>query len=210
METVIRGQKFVLHPHRAAFWVDESALLIADAHFGKSRHFRKNGLAVPSILDQGDFERLRFLLSYFQPEKVLFLGDLFHSHLNADWQKLRDLIFQFKKVIFQLILGNHDILNDEIYHQSGLITCKEYFSNGFLLTHHPKKSAEGYNLAGHIHPGVVLKGNGRQTLRKPCFYFGKNSGLLPAFGNFTGIHPIETYEGDQVFVLLENEIIPKH
>lgn len=209
-ETFIRGQKFILHPLRAAYWEGESALLVADAHFGKSRHFRKNGLAVPAILDQGDFDKLSFLITYFNPEKVFFLGDLFHSHINADWEKLRGLIRQYEKVSFQLILGNHDILKEEIYHQSGLDTHKHYDARGIFLTHHPDSSDRAYNLAGHIHPGILLTGTGRQRLRAPCFYFGKNSGLLPAFGNFTGIHPIDAYEGDQVFVVMEKEIIPKH
>lgn len=209
-EAFIRGQKFILHPLRAAYWEGESALLVADAHFGKSRHFRKNGLAVPAILDQGDFDKLRFLLNFFNPQKVFFLGDLFHSHINADWEKLRGLFRQYEKVSFQLILGNHDILKEEIYHQSGLDTHKHYDARGIFLTHHPETSDQGYNLAGHIHPGIVLMGAGRQRLRAPCFYFGKNSGLLPAFGNFTGLHPIAAFEGDQVFVVMEKEIIPKY
>ena len=44
----------------------------------------------------------------------------------------------------------------------------------------------GYVLAGHLHPGVRLHGPGRQSVRLPCFAFGRNAALLPAFSEFTG------------------------
>jgi uncharacterized protein len=210
--TVILNQQFILHPLKAAFWVNESALLIADAHFGKSKHFRKNGLAVPSVIDQGDFNKLMMLISFFQPQKVIFLGDLFHSQYNSDWNRLKEIIKSNAGIVFHLILGNHDIIHHQTYLQAGLKTNSVYSNHGIMLTHHPMipEKTDQYNLAGHIHPGIVLTGAGRQRLRAPCFYFGKNNGLLPAFGNFTGIHPIDAYEGDQVYVVMEKQIIPKH
>jgi metallophosphoesterase superfamily enzyme len=79
----------------------------------------------------------------------------------------------------------------------------------FLLSHHPMEAvpADRYNLAGHIHPGIRLSGLGRQRLRLPCFWFGKEQGLLPAFGSLTGTAPIEALAEDQVFVVTDEAVI---
>jgi metallophosphoesterase superfamily enzyme len=67
-------------------------------------------------------------------------------------------------------------------------------------------SSTYYNLAGHIHPGVRMKGAGKQTITLPCFYFGKNQGFLPAFGVFTVFKRIKPEPDDKIFVIAENRI----
>jgi len=78
-----------------------------------------------------------------------------------------------------------------------------------VLTHHPQQRIpEGYyNLAGHVHPAVRLRGFGRQRLRLPCFYFGAQCGILPAFGAFTGLGDLRICEGDRVYVVTAEEVI---
>jgi metallophosphoesterase superfamily enzyme len=60
-------------------------------------------------------------------------------------------------------------------------------------------AANTIRMAGHWHPAVLLKGRGRQRLRVPCFWFGKQNALLPAAGAFTGGHVIEPEPGDRVY-----------
>jgi hypothetical protein len=43
----------------------------------------------------------------------------------------------------------------------------------------------------------------------PCFYFGRDYGLLPAFGEFTGTAVIRPRVGESVFVLAGDEIVAK-
>ena len=73
------------------------------------------------------------------------------------------------------------------------------------LCHHPQLVPGAYVLAGHAHPCVVLTGAGRDRLRLPCFWLGdatKNPvGVLPAFGSFTGMHPIARRPRDRVFAV---------
>ena len=64
----------------------------------------------------------------------------------------------------------------------------------------------GYALAGHVHPAVRLRGEG-ESLRLPCFWFGARYGVLPAFGAFTGTAEVRPREGDQVFVIAEDEVL---
>ena len=205
------GQHFWLHPFRAAFWEEEKILLIADLHLGKAQHFRKAGIAVPSAVGQENWDRLISLLWDFQPKRVLFLGDLFHSDYNKDWEELTALSKEHSAVRFELVAGNHDILPPEHYHAANLAVHEEPYRIGaFLLSHHPMEAIpEGsYNLAGHIHPGVILEGMGRQRLRLPCFWFGAQQGLMPAFGAFTGLAIVKPKAGDRVFVLAGDQVLP--
>lgn len=203
-------QTFHLHPFRAIFWEERSALLIADLHLGKARHFRRNGLPAPQGVSDANWDRLISLLLDFDPGEVLFLGDLFHSDYNREWDSLRQLTGQFPDVSFALIPGNHDRLEESLYQDARLTIHSEPFAAGpFLLSHHPMDDIpEGcYNLAGHIHPSVRLRGGGRQRLRLPCFYFGERQGILPAFGAFTGTATVNVKNGDQVFVIAEDMVV---
>ncbi|HMU04607.1 MAG TPA: hypothetical protein PJ990_13330, partial [Saprospiraceae bacterium] len=76
------------------------------------------------------------------------------------------------------------------------------------LTHEPQDEIKNgyYNLAGHIHPGISLKGKGRQKVTLPCFYFGINNGLLPAFGYFTGKAIIKIEKKSDIFAIAEDKI----
>ena len=67
------------------FWEEQNMLLISDVHLGKISHFRKYGSAVPQKAIAENFERLSRVVDLFQPKKICFLGDLFHSSLNLEW-----------------------------------------------------------------------------------------------------------------------------
>lgn len=206
----IKGQTFHLHPLKAIFWEEQLSLLIADLHLGKAAHFRKNGIPVPQGVSDANWDKLIGLLLDFKPKRVLFLGDLFHSIYNTEWEELVQLIQQFEDISFELVQGNHDILDHEFYNAAKLRVIQEpYLMDPFLLSHHPMKNIpEGaYNLAGHIHPAVRLKGFGRQSVRLACFYFGENQGILPAFGTFTGMATLEIAKGEKVFVIAEDQVI---
>jgi metallophosphoesterase superfamily enzyme len=82
----------------------------------------------------------------------------------------------------------------------------------FLMRHHPLQpdelqTAEGYVLCGHIHPGVSLRGKGRQSLTLPCFAFGKRQAVLPSFGRFTGKVSMQHGQGDKIFGVLKDKVI---
>lgn len=183
-------------------------LLIADLHLGKSAHFRKNGIAVPKSTENINRTILRQLFKTHQPERVCFLGDLFHSTHNKEWEIFGELIKEYPNIQFELVLGNHDILEPELYQKLNFKISKTLIEKPFLFTHEPlENESELYNLAGHIHPGVRLRGKGRLTHRAACFYFGKNKGLLPAFGSFTGLYTLKIKKEDQVFVVAGEEVI---
>lgn len=212
MQTVnIRGEELLLHPEKGVFWPRLSILFLADLHLGKGAHFRRSGIAVPREVREGNFRRMEKLLADYSPERVVLLGDLFHSHYNHVWDEFEAFLYRHASVRFELVPGNHDILPASLYKASLLIIRPGYFEvPPFSLGHHPLEEGveqELYHLCGHIHPCVRLgDAFGRNTLRLPCFYFGRREGILPAFGEFTGCAEIKVREEDRVFVLAEGEV----
>lgn len=184
-------------------------MLLADLHLGKISHFRRAGIPVPVKANDKNLESLVDLINIKKPERIIFLGDLFHSHYNAAWEEFGELVNHFKNVSFELVLGNHDIMSSLQYERKGITVYDRLKIGPFLLTHHPEEeiSDNDYNLAGHVHPGVRMVGKGRQTITLPCFYFGKQQGLLPAFGAFTGIARIQPKKNDRVYVIAENKVM---
>lgn len=204
----IREEKLFLIPEKAIYWAAKKMLLIADLHLGKSAHFRKNGIAVPKQAEQKNWLLLHKLFKEYEPDRVCFLGDLFHSTHNKEWEVFGELIESYPDIQFELVQGNHDILDPEMYEKLGFKVYESLLEEPFLFTHEPLEE-EGvyYNLAGHVHPAVLLKGKGNQKHRAACFYFGNNGGLLPAFGAFTGLFNLSLKKNDLAYVVVNNHVI---
>src|SRR5687767_14492305 len=190
-----------LWPQKAIRWRKKNILFIADLHLGKINHFRRSGIAVPSKANDRNLELLIDLINLTKPERVICLGDLFHSHYNPEWEVFGEVVKHFSGISFELVMGNHDIMSERQYERKGIRVYDELIIDSFLLTHHPMDEFPEhlYNLAGHIHPGVSLVGRGRQSMTLPCFYFGSRQGFLPAFGMFTGLARIAPKKEDKVF-----------
>jgi DNA ligase-associated metallophosphoesterase len=205
----LRGEELWLLPQKAIYWPAKRCLFIADTHFGKVGHFRKNGIGLPDKAAFKNLQRLADLLTQSRPKAVYFLGDLFHSELNAEWLYFKEVLRKFPESEFHLVAGNHDILHHLSYQNAGLQYHKEGLALGpFWLSHHPLNAPEGaYNLAGHLHPGVRLKGQGKQNLRLPCFYFQKEGAILPAFGEFTGLSHVSPEKGETIFVVTTKAVV---
>ena len=73
------------------------------------------------------------------------------------------------------------------------------------LCHHPDCVADGYVIAGHLHPAIILRGRANERVRLACYWFGELVGVLPAFGSFTGSAIISPAAGDRVFARAKSE-----
>ena len=209
MEVEISGEKLELLWQKAVWLPHRKTLLAADLHFGKINHFRKAGIAVPAKANDRNTEALIDILNQTRPDRVIFLGDLFHSHYNEEWAVLGQILSHFSSCAFELVRGNHDILSQLQYERHRIRVHEDALKLGsLLLTHEPIEGAQegSYNLAAHIHPGVRLQGKGRQALTLPCFYFGKDKGILPAFGSFTGMALVTPKKEDRIFVVADNKV----
>lgn len=200
------GQRLVLIPEKGIFWADKKYLILADLHLGKAGHFRKSGIPVSDLIHTRDIHLLDQLIGRFAPEQVIFLGDLFHSDHNQGWEVFRRWMKSKAPLQFSLVLGNHDVLDARNYRIPNLQVSETLCIPPFHLSHIPEET-QLYNLAGHIHPAVKLYGKGRQSLRLPCFYFGKRNGLLPAFGHFTGTAKISIKKDDAVYAIADKQVV---
>lgn len=209
MNVEILDEEFGLYPQKAIFWKAQKALLLSDLHLGKINHFRRAGIPVPQKANDHNLEVFIDLVHACRPERIICLGDLFHSHYNTEWESFGEVVKHFSSATFELVQGNHDIMGDYQYSRKGIEVHPSLQIGKFLLTHHPLEDVpdDVYNIAGHIHPGVSLRGRGRQAITLPCFYFGGRQALLPAFGKFTGLARILPKKEDKVFVVAEEKII---
>jgi DNA ligase-associated metallophosphoesterase len=205
------GEKLELLPEKAIWWAREKTFFIADPHFGKASTFRFVGIPVPETTHDDDLETLDRILKRRRAKRLVILGDFFHARTgwsDATLQGLSAWRERNAKLEIVLIKGNHD-------RQAGppLKEWRIESVNGpwaispFLCVHEPQEIPDAFVLAGHIHPSFYLKDRASSGLQHPCFYFGRNLAILPAFGNFTGTHPIRAKENDRIFVVGENEII---
>jgi uncharacterized protein len=210
MEIELQGSAITLLRQKAIFLRKRKILCIADLHFGKLSHFRKSGIPVPPRANEKNAEALIDLLNETKPERTIFLGDLFHSHYNNEWEVVGQVLKHFSACSFELVMGNHDIMSKLQYERHRMLVHPEHeLVENLMLTHEPLDEIpdDVYNLAGHIHPGARLLGKGRQSIMLPCFYFGKRQGILPAFGSFTGLAGIPVKKNDRVYVVADEKII---
>ncbi len=208
----VAGEPVWLLPERALFWPRAGTLVAADLHWGKAATFRAAGIPIPGGTTSDDLTRLDAALDRTDARRLVVLGDLFHARAGRvatltlaalrRWRGLRS------EIEILLVRGNHD-------RHAGdppadlRINCVDdpAFVPPFVLRHQPASSPAGYTLAGHVHPGVVLAGPGRQRERLPCFLFGGDVAVLPAFGSFTGLGIVEAEPGDRLFVVADDEVV---
>lgn len=210
-----RDQQLWLSPERVIFWEDEKALILSDSHFGKTGHFRKSGIPLPQNIFLEDLQRLFNLLQFYKPEKLIVVGDLFHSQSNKEHLLFEKWRNDFTQLEIILIKGNHDILKNDWYNQIKInVFADEPLRVNELAFIHDHAHIENfpqhgdaYFFTGHLHPGVFIRGTSRQHLSFPCFYFNQKFAVLPAFSKFSGLALIEKKKTDNVFAIVNNELI---
>ena len=207
----VAGEALRLMPERVAYWQRTMTLFVADPHWGKAATFRASAIPVPRGTTAEGLARLDRAIRRTGAGRVIFLGDYLHAREGrapdtlralADWRAAnRDL-----EVI--LVRGNHDRHAGDPPAETG-IRCVDapLGEPPFVLAHHPGRSSDGYVLAGHLHPGAQLIGRGRMRERLPCFWFGRECGVLPAFGDFTGLADVSPEPGDRVYAVAGTEVV---
>jgi uncharacterized protein len=210
MEITVKNTELKLLPQKAIFWKKEKTLLISDLHLGKISHFRKEGIPLPLSAFQNNFDRLDDLILNYNAWQVIFIGDLFHSTINKEWDQFCTWRKKYHSVEMHIVLGNHDKLPQDCYEDLPLkIHKKNLMIAPFTFSHHPKEKflKDEYVISGHVHPVIKLNGKANQNFRLPCFYFGRQQAILPSFGYFTGGHAIQPKEEDKVIAVVKNELI---
>lgn len=200
-----------LDPRGAVARLDGDTVFVADLHLGKSSLFRRRGLAVPEGDDGRDLDRLGAVVDGHGATRLVVLGDLVHAAdgLTADvvdrfatWRARRP------ELEIVLVRGNHDRGAGAPPPEWNLAAVEGPWSiEGVTCRHEPPEpTGDGLSgapvLAGHLHPVVRVREGGRGAgLRPRCFWWRAPVLVVPAFGSFTGGHPVRPAPGDRVFAV---------
>ncbi|MGC1633392.1 MAG: ligase-associated DNA damage response endonuclease PdeM, partial [Gelidibacter sp.] len=192
----IHNEVFTLTNQRALVWEKEKTLVVSDLHIGKTAHFRKAGIPIPSSILDNDLKRLQGLIDHFTVQTVLVVGDLFHAENNSDIDQFQSFINDNSTVDFELIKGNHDRLKDRFYEAMGVAVFKTHKDvAGFRFVHDEQHCDRNtFCISGHTHPGVTIRGKGKVFIKLPCFEVSEERLILPAFSEFTGLNTKRTVE----------------
>ncbi len=189
---------------KALFWPRLETVFVADIHLGKAA-----AIPVPHGTTAATLTRLDCLLNQTRAKHLVVLGDLWHDRLGrstqldstlGDWTKTHD------RVEFTLVKGNHDTKSGRTLPNTGFCEVDELELGSITCLHHPTPREGRYVLCGHIHPGFHLS-RGRAGLTVPCFWFGQEVGVLPAFGEFTGLTCVERGPGDKMVLVAGEELV---
>ena len=207
---VVAGEELWLLPERAMLWPARRTLLAADPHFGKAAVFRARGIPVPSGSTGGTLASLASLVAQHAPERLVFLGDFFHgkrSQNDATLGALQAWRRAHSRLHVQLVQGNHDRHSGAPPDELDIEWIADTLADGpFTFSHHAREDAPGYVLSGHLHPAINLFGPGRDHVRLPCFVFGVDNAILPAFGEFTGGAAVDRLNWQRVFAVTQERV----
>lgn len=207
----IEGEPVVLMPEHTLWLPERKTLLVADAHFGKAATFRAGGIFVPRGTTAATLARLDGALARTAAARLVFLGDLLHAREGRSPETLR-LVAEWRAsraaVEVVLVRGNHDRAAGDPPESLGIACVDPPMCEGALaFTHHPRAIEGHYDIAGHVHPAVRLRGRGRQWERLPCFWVRAECMVLPAFGDFTGLGDVELAERDRAFAVADGAVV---
>jgi metallophosphoesterase superfamily enzyme len=184
VRTTVAGEELVPLPDRAVYWPSRATLLVADPHFGKAAAFRFADCscrpaprrAVAAVETAGGNGR--------RADRVP--GDFLHAAEGrslqmfgavAAWRRSHAAIGM--TLVRAITTGAPEIHQRNWGSRWGCAAVE----GPLALAHHPVPVEGHYVLAGHIHPCAKVRGAGRQSERLACFWFGREAGVLPAFGS---------------------------
>ena len=168
----------------ALFWPEKRLLCVSDLHLGKAdRMMRQGGPMLPPYEVRDTLMRLEADIFSSQAEIIVCLGDSFDD-LQAEKSLRNEELLWIKRLqagrSWIWIEGNHD---------PGPIdmggTHLQILPIPPLSFRHIPSLGESGEIAGHFHPKVHLKLQGR-FISKPCFLLDSDRLVLPAYGTFTG------------------------
>ncbi|HEU4458374.1 MAG TPA: ligase-associated DNA damage response endonuclease PdeM [Methylibium sp.] len=214
----VGGARLVLLPELAVWLPEQRTLLVADVHLGKAASFRRFGVPVPRGTSSESLDRLGALARACGAARIVVLGDFLHSahaHCASTLGALARWRAAHADLAVTLVRGNHDAHAGDPPASAAIEVVDEpHFLPGLpglALCHHPQPVAGAYVLAGHWHPCASIASRAGDRLRLPCFWFGDAAarpvGILPAFGSFTGKHPIDAAAGDRVWLIGDGRVV---
>ena len=182
---LLNGERLVPDVSGALWWPAQRMLVVADLHLEKAASFAARRTLLPPYDSRATLLRLRDLIRRYSPNRMVCLGDSFHSvhgpsSLHDDDRRILATIAQTCE--WTWVLGNHDpALPAEL---PG--TCVDQMVLGPLTMRHlPAAGRVRGEVIGHFHPKASVTVRGSNVTRR-CFLTDGHRLILPAFGSFAG------------------------
>lgn len=198
---------------KGVYWPEQRTLFIADTHFGKEATFRSQGIAAPRGSTQGTMATLSQMISECKASRLVLLGDMFHARSSIS-QDIRDSLEAFfaanKQLRFTLVLGNHDRgIQALIKNWPIEIVDSKSSIEAICISHLPHAPCPPTRLllCGHLHPAYRFSSKTDSVGKLPCFWLSNYQLVLPAIGEFTGTKVICPNKSDQVWVVVNDQIL---
>jgi uncharacterized protein len=211
----IHGETLLLHPDRAVLWPRRRTVIVADTHFGKSGSLRRHGLAVAAGSDEQDRARLTNLMRGADAQRLVVLGDFVHAPLadtDYDALALQQWSESLRPATIEVIAGNHDRGATHAWKNSIRWLEGEKLDAPFRFIHDAQRTAaqtsDWFTLSGHVHPVIRLKGLRKINASVPAFWQWAHGIVLPSFGLFTGGHAIVRKEGERLYAIGSDRVVP--
>jgi uncharacterized protein len=190
----LAGHRFIPDLSGALFAPDLKALLVADLHLEQGAALARRGIAIPPYDTAATLTSLEKVVAATSPSLLYLLGDSFHDaqgHALLDTgvvKRLRRLTDRLETV---WISGNHD--PEPKHGLGGVCVAKVELvaeKGTLILRHEPsRRLRDGFEIAGHLHPGAGVEQRGHMV-RAKCFVSDGRRMILPAFGAYTGALPV--------------------
>lgn len=205
------GEEWMLTPQRAMVWLRRKTLIIADPHFGKASLFREAGVPVPKGTTSHDLAALTQLIEQHSPERLLVLGDFFHGKASRQDSTLGAITHwrsRHASLAIEVIRGNHDRHAGDPCDEWNM-TCLNgpVREDAVAFCHEPCEVKDAGVICGHVHPAVTLADFDGSKTKIPCFFIDEKLMILPAFGRFTGTHPVKPTETSRIYIAAAGKVI---
>ncbi|MBA2650532.1 MAG: ligase-associated DNA damage response endonuclease PdeM [Legionella sp.] len=164
------------------YWPGQKLLVVADLHLEKGSYYLTRGNPLPLYDTLDTLSRLEHLVSLYNPQCLLTLGDNIHdvqavTRMNQEnidlLKKIRDSVSKWVWLI-----GNHD--KHTVPKEPGLHVCTQLDIETITFTHDLLRD-KPWQILGHYHPKATIK-----NISGKCFLVNNHKIILPAFGSYTG------------------------
>lgn len=182
----VNGAQLLPDLSGALFWPNQATVIVSDLHLEKASSLAASGHLLPPYDTADTLHHLEGAISRFRPERVISLGDSFHSVEAAarlgrvEASRIQALTSGCDWI---WICGNHDPLPPKDW---GGEIAPELVLGPLVFRHEALVQGpwEG-EVSGHYHPKASVRVRARRLTAR-CFVTDGRRLILPAFGAFTG------------------------
>lgn len=169
----------------------ERAVVLGDLHLGYEKALEDEGMYIPRMNTDSIRDSLNRILSKYEPETVVLLGDIKHDFRRAKYEGREEvrgiiqLIVDAAKVV--VVKGNHDNYIQNIVSDFGLMAVDHVDIGGYRLEHGHQDSGKRPVIIGHEHPSVRITGAISGGLKVQCFLYARKDGVIviPPFSHLS-------------------------